>query len=129
MKHYDYEARLAGIRRQPHSTDWVATVLALGVLVLCLAIGLLGLLLPVLPGLLFLAFAALIAARLFPPFEKTLRKNRFFAPYLVQSENFMHLSWRGKVRFVFWMSLKVIVDGIKLLFAAVTRLISYLSKD
>src|SRR5688572_11666968 len=129
MKHYDYEARLARIRQQPNSTDWVATALAFGILVICVAVGLLGLLLPVLPGLLFLAFAALIAAKLFPRFEKTLRRNRFFAPYLDQSENFMQLSWRGKVRFVCWMTLKVIVDGIKVLFAAITRLISYLGKD
>ena len=129
MKHYDYEARLARIRQQPHSTDWVASVFAFAILVLCVAVGLLGLLLPVLPGLLFLAFAALIAARLFPRFEVTLRRNRFFAPYLDQSQNFMQLSWRGQLRFVCWMTLKVIVDGIRMLLVAITRLISYLSKD
>ena len=129
MKHYDYETRLARIRQQPNSTDWVATVLAFGILVLCIAVGLLGLLLPVLPGLLFLAFAALIAAKLFPPVEKTLRRNRLFAPYLEQSENFTRLSWRGKVRFVGWMTLKVVVDGIRMLFAGITRLVSFLSKD
>ncbi|MES2625990.1 MAG: DUF454 family protein [Pseudomonadota bacterium] len=129
MKHYDYEARLARIREQPHSTDWVATVFAVGILLLCIAIGLLGLLLPVLPGLLFLAFAALIAARLFPPFDKVLRRNRLFAPYLVQSENFGRLSWRGKIRFICWMTLKVVIDGFRMLFEGVRRLISYLSKD
>src|SRR6187551_2570574 len=129
MKHYDYEARLARIREQPHSTDWVATVFAVGILLLCIAIGLLGLLLPVLPGLLFLAFAALIAAKLFPPFEKILRGNRWFAPYLEQSENFTRLSWRGKIRFVCWMTLKVVIDGFKMLFAGIARLISFLSKD
>ena len=129
MKNYDYESRLARIREQPHSTDWVATVLAFGILVICIAVGLLGLLLPVLPGLLFLAFAALIAARLFPAFGKVLRRNRLFTPYLEQSENFTRLSWRGQIRFVCWMTLKVVVDGIKMLFAGITRVISYISKD
>ncbi len=129
MKHYNYESRLERIRQQPNSTDWVATVLAFAILVLCVAVGLLGLLLPVLPGLLFLAFAALIAAKLFPPFEKVLRRNRFFTPYLEQSQHFTRLSWRGKIRFVGWMTLKVVVDGFRVLFAGLTRVISYLSKD
>src|SRR5688572_29463512 len=122
MKQYDYEARLARIRQQPNSTDWVATVFAIGILVLCVAIGLLGLLLPILPGLLFLAFAALIAAKLFPPFEKVLRRNQMFAPYLEQSQNFTRLSWRGKIRFICWMTLKVVIDGFKVLFRGVRRL-------
>jgi uncharacterized membrane protein YbaN (DUF454 family) len=129
MKQYDYEARLARIRQQPNSTDWVATVFAIGILVLCVAIGLLGLLLPILPGLLFLAFAALIAAKLFPPFEKVLRRNQMFAPYLEQSQNFTRLTWRGKIRFICWMTLKVVIDGFRVLFAGVRRLISFLSKD
>jgi uncharacterized membrane protein YbaN (DUF454 family) len=126
MKHYDYETRLASIRAQPHATDWVASVLAFGILVICIAVGLLGLLLPVLPGLLFLAFAALIAAKLFPPFEHSLRKSPWFAPYLNHAENFTRLRARGKIRFVCWMTLKVVVDGFRMLFAGVTRLVSYL---
>lgn len=128
MKHYDYETRLARIRPQSSATDWATTILAFGILILCIAVGLLGLLLPVLPGLLFLAFAALIAAKLFPGFENTLRRNRFFAPYLDQSQNFMQLSWRGKVRFACWMTLKVTVDGIRMLLAGIAGLVRYLSK-
>ena len=129
MKHYDYETRLARIRQQPNNTDWVAAGFAVFILMVCVAIGLLGLLLPVLPGLLFLAFAALIAAKLFPSFDKILRKNRMFAPYLQHSENFTRLSWRGQVRFVCWMTLKVVIDGIRMLLTAITRLVSYLRKD
>ncbi len=128
MKHYDYDSRLQRIRQQPGSTDWLATFLAFVILTLCVAVGLLGLVLPVLPGIVFLVFAALIAARLFPPLDRVLRRNRHFTPYLDQSDNFARLSWRGKIRFVGWMTLKIVVDGFRLAFAGVRRVISYLSK-
>jgi len=59
----------------PAFNNVTAKLIACAVIVACLALGVLGLLLPILPGLLFLAVAAMIAARLSPAFASTLRRS------------------------------------------------------
>ena len=55
--------------------DNVSTKLvAAGVIVVCLLLGFAGLILPLIPGLLFLAIAALVAAKFSPRFAETLRE-------------------------------------------------------
>ncbi len=117
----------------PDSPHWIAKLLALILLLLCVGIGLVGLVLPILPGLLFLALAAMLAATLFPAFGQTVRRtpwlNGELAPYLDSAHGFSHLSWRGKLRFLLWVSLKVIVDSFVWLWRALARLLSFLAED
>ena len=57
--------------------DVTAKLIACAVIVACLALGAIGLLLPLIPGLLFLAVAATVAAKLSPAFESTSAPQRY----------------------------------------------------
>ena len=78
---------------------------------LCLLLCVVGIILPVLPGLLFLALACVAAARLSPRVESWMRRNRSLAGYLKSSRGFSRLSTGGKCRYFFWMTLKVLWDS------------------
>jgi uncharacterized membrane protein YbaN (DUF454 family) len=73
-----------------HSLKLVA---ALAVLTL-VAIGLLGLLLPIIPGLLFLGIATVIAAHYFPGVDAWLHRNRTVGRFLDRAR----LIWRARTQ-------------------------------
>ena len=115
---------------QPASAPGVfVRLLALVILLLCVAIGMAGLILPVIPGLLFLALAVLIAARLCPPLGRRLRNNAVFAPYMDKTDHFARLSLQGKVKFALWFALKILWDSCTLALHYAGRLIAWLRKD
>jgi uncharacterized membrane protein YbaN (DUF454 family) len=122
-------ARLTRIHQRDSDPHWLIKLLALVILLLCAAIGMAGIILPVIPGLLFLAIAAIIAARLFPPLDRRLRRNAMFAPYMEKTDGFWSMSLQGKVKFVFWLTLKIVWDSCVLLVAYVGKLIAWLRKD
>jgi uncharacterized membrane protein YbaN (DUF454 family) len=104
-------------------------LLALVILLLCVAIGMAGIILPVIPGLLFLAFAVIIAARLFPPLGRRLRRNATFAPYMDKTDHFARLSLQGKVKFACWFAVKILWDSFVLALHYVGRFVAWLRKD
>lgn len=87
---------------------------ACAVLVLCLVLGVAGLVLPIIPGLLFLAFAALIASRHFPATGSWLRRNRTLGRHLDTADAFVDLNLTGKLQLAIWMGAKMMLDGIAL---------------
>ena len=56
-----------------------ATLIACMLILVCVAVGAVGLILPVVPGLLFLAIALMLVARLSPSIDRRLRRNRTIA--------------------------------------------------
>jgi uncharacterized protein len=88
----------------------------------CVVVGVAGLVLPVIPGLLFLAVAAYIAARHFPSVDARLRGHRALGRHMSNADRFRRLSLGGKVQVAGWLGLKVIVDGVATLKAALTKL-------
>jgi len=79
-----------------------------------LGLGVLGILLPILPGLLFLAVAALVAAHHFPALAFVMQQNSYSRRALRISKSFMTLSVWDKGRLFFWGSIKVTIDGLVL---------------
>ncbi len=124
---------LIRVAQSETSPNWFAKLFALMLLLLCVLLGMVGLILPIIPGLLFLALAAMLAANLFPPFGNFVRRTPWMAKllgsYLDSAKGFGTLSWRGKVRFLVWISAKAMVDSIVLLWQMLARLVSFLSKD
>jgi uncharacterized membrane protein YbaN (DUF454 family) len=116
-------------RQQANDSHWFTKLLALVILLLFVAIGMVGLLLPIIPGLLFLAIAAIIAARLFPPLGARMRQHRVFAAYMERTDNFWRLTLQGKVKFAFWLTLKLLWDSCVLLVEGLGKLIDWLRKD
>ena len=98
-------------------------LIACGVIVVCLLLGLAGLILPLIPGLLFIAIAALVAAKLSPRFAETLRQNDTLRGYLDRTEGFTGLPLDKKLRLTGLLFVKMLIDGVALLVAGVMKLV------
>ena len=107
-----------------HAFDNVPTKLvAAGVIVVCLLLGFAGLILPLIPGLLFLGIAAIVAAKLSPRFAETLRQNETLRGYLDRTEGFAELPLDQKIKLGGLLFLKAMIDGVAFLVGAVMRLL------
>jgi uncharacterized membrane protein YbaN (DUF454 family) len=101
-----------------------AKVIACLFILICLAIGAAGLILPIIPGLLFLALAALVAAKHSPSLDRVLRRNRTMSGYLDTADGFVGLPFWRKVQFGGLLCLKMLIDGIAYTVSVVTRLVT-----
>jgi uncharacterized membrane protein YbaN (DUF454 family) len=107
-----------------HSFDTVSTkLIAAGVIVVCLLLGLAGLILPLIPGLLFLAVAAIVAAKLSPRFAATLRQNDTLRGYMDRTDGFSALPLDGKIKLAGLLLLKMLIDGVAFLVAGVIKVL------
>lgn len=98
-------------------------LIAAGVIVVCLLLGFAGLILPLVPGLLFLVIAAFVAAKVSPRFASILRENDTLRGYLDQAERVAGVPLAQKIQVVGLLLLKMLIDGVALLVAGVMRLI------
>ena len=92
-------------------TKLIACVLVLA----CLALGVIGLIIPIIPGLLFLALAAMIGAKHSPLFQRWVRKNTTTSHYLDHAERFSDLSLAGKLKLGGLLCAKAALEGIALI--------------
>ncbi len=88
----------------------------------CAAIGVVGLVLPIIPGLLFLAIAAFFAAKHFPSVDARLRAHRGISRHLDNADRFRNLSLPAKVQVAGWLFLKMVVEGLTLVKSFVAKL-------
>jgi uncharacterized membrane protein YbaN (DUF454 family) len=109
---------------ETRTLDNVTTKLvACAVIVACIALGAIGLLLPLIPGLLFLAIAAAVAAKLSPAFGNTLRRNATIAGYLDRTDGFVGLPLGKKLQVAGLLCVKMLIDGVALLITGVMKLV------
>ena len=94
-------------------------------IVLCFAVGAVGLVLPIIPGLLFVALALMLLARCFPSIDERLRRNRTMKSYLDRSDGFLDLSLGKKVQYGLFLCLQLFVDAIALLVYAASKLLGF----
>ena len=124
---------LIRVAQSETSPKWFAKLFALLLLLLCVLLGMVGLILPVIPGLLFLALAVMLASSTFPAFGAWVRRTpwtaKLLGPYLDSAKGFGNLSWRGKLRFMLWFTARVMVDSMVLLWQMLARLVAFLGKD
>jgi len=100
-----------------------AKAIAVAVIIACVALGAIGLVMPFIPGLLFLTVAAVIAAKLSPSFESTLRQNATIAGYLDRTDGFLEVPLGKKIQVMCLLWAKMLMDGVALLVSGVTRLL------
>jgi uncharacterized membrane protein YbaN (DUF454 family) len=100
-----------------------AKLIACVVILVCLAIGLAGLILPIIPGLLFLGLAALIAARHSPALERLFRSNATLSGYLDRTEGFLDLPLGKKVQLGLLLCLKMLIDTVAFVVTFVAKLV------
>jgi uncharacterized membrane protein YbaN (DUF454 family) len=103
--------------------DNVSTkLIACGVIAVCLLLGFAGLILPLIPGLLFIAIAAMIAAKLSPKFRDMLRQNDTLRGYVDRTDGFVGLPLAKKVQVGALLILKMLIDGVAFVVAGLMRL-------
>jgi uncharacterized membrane protein YbaN (DUF454 family) len=98
-------------------------VIACAIIVACLLFGLAGLILPLVPGLLFIAIAAFVAAKLSPKFAAMVRENETLRGYLDQADRIAGVPLPQKIQVIGLLLLKMLIDGVALLVAAVMKLV------
>ena len=98
-------------------------------ILLFVALGVVGIVLPILPGLLFLVIAALIAAHHFPPLAFVLERNRYSRRALQYSNGFMDLDWWDKTRLFFWGTVKITVDTLVLGITFLKKAVGYMGSQ
>ena len=98
-------------------------LIACGVIVVCLLLGLAGLILPLIPGLLFIAIAVFVAAKLSPRFATMVRENDTLRGYLDQADRIAGVPGAQKIKVVGLLFLKMLIDGVALLVAGVMKLV------
>ena len=102
-----------------------AKFLACVAILICLAVGAVGLVLPIIPGLLFLAIAAIIIARHSASFDRWLRRSPTFNGYLDSADRIHGLNFMAKVRYGSLLCLKMLIDGVAFVIAGAARLMSF----
>lgn len=105
--------------------DLVVKLIACLFIIICLAVGVVGLVLPIIPGILFMAIAAMIAAHFFPSMNVWLRKNQTISRYLDSSDGFMKLSFLSKLQFSCWLCIKVFIDSMLFIFMLISKILSF----
>jgi uncharacterized membrane protein YbaN (DUF454 family) len=98
-------------------------LIACAVIVACLFLGLAGLILPLIPGLLFIAIAVLVAAKLSPRFAAVVRENDTLRGYLDQADRIAGVPFAQKIQVVGLLLLKVLIDGVALVVAGLMKLV------
>jgi uncharacterized membrane protein YbaN (DUF454 family) len=107
--------------------DATAKLIACVIILACLAIGLAGLILPLIPGLLFLGIAALVAARHSPALERMFRSNATLSGYMDSTEGFLDLPLAKKIQLGGWLCLKMLIDAVAYVVSVVAKLMGRLS--
>jgi uncharacterized membrane protein YbaN (DUF454 family) len=98
-------------------------LIACAIIVACLLFGLAGLILPLIPGLLFIAIAAFVAAKVSPRFAGLVRENETLRGYLDQADRIANVPLKQKVQVAGLLLLKMLIDGVALLVTGVMKLV------
>jgi uncharacterized membrane protein YbaN (DUF454 family) len=110
-------------------TGWIGSLttklVACLLIVLCFAVGAVGLLLPIIPGLLFVAIALMIIAHYFPSVGRRLRRSRTIGSYLDSADGFRKLSFTRKLQYGCLLCLRLFIDTIAFCVYGVSKLLSF----
>jgi uncharacterized membrane protein YbaN (DUF454 family) len=98
-------------------------LIACGIIAVCLLLGVAGLILPLIPGLLFLGVAAVVAAKVSPKFRDLLRQNDTLRGYLDRTDQFTGLPLVEQMKLGGLLFLKMLIDGVALLVAGLMKLV------
>lgn len=91
---------------------WSAKLVAVIVVPVLLVLGIAGLVLPILPGLLFLALAAWAITKVFPPAERWLRRSPRLGGALDATDRFAELPLDAKLRLTLLLAARGLARGV-----------------
>jgi hypothetical protein len=89
--------RKAGpVRSRGRSTVYIVAA------AVCIVLGLIGLLIPVIPGVIFLAIAAVLLARVSTRMDRWVKSSPFMSSTQSRVDSMAHLNWPDRVRLTLW---------------------------
>ena len=88
-------------------------IIVISLMLFFVALGMVGSIFPIIPGLLFLLIAALIAASHFHALESLLNQNRYTAECMRISNYFFDMDIWDKTRLCFWGTLKLTLNSVE----------------
>ena len=88
-------------------------VICIALIACFLVVGLIGLVLPIIPGLIFLFIAAILLARISSRFDSILKRNPTVQGWMKHADTINGLSFSQRVRLSFWMSARIITNVIE----------------
>jgi len=112
-----------------HAGQLSGQVLILLVIVACLALGLIGLILPIIPGLLFLAIAAILLAPYIPALGDWMRRSPIMSRYMDDAERLHTLEFPDQIKLGFFLSLRMLIDSLKFMFGFLRDRVNDFSSD
>jgi hypothetical protein len=93
------------------SIGWHVKILIAVLAVACLIVGLIGLVLPVIPGLVFLFAAILLLSRISPGLARWVKRKPEMNRLRVRFDAMGRLGWGERGRLAFWMVLGGVARG------------------
>jgi uncharacterized membrane protein YbaN (DUF454 family) len=87
----------------------------------CAVLGVIGIVLPIVPGVLFLALAAFVAARHFPWIGARLRAHHTLGRHFRTADPLRELPLAEQARLFGWYCLKMIGEGLMVIASAVAK--------
>lgn len=78
-----------------------------------IVLGIIGLVLPIVPGLLFLAIAAIMLAPHIPALNTWMRRSPLMSRYIEDAENLRTLAIVDQIRLGALLSLRMLIDGAR----------------
>lgn len=97
---------------RPAARSLTHKVLTCLLVAVCVVAGVAGLVLPIIPGLVFLALAFVIAARAFPSLRARFRGHHWLGRHLHGADRFSRLSTADQIRVAGLYCLKLPLDGL-----------------
>ena len=102
-------ASKSGSYRMPVLTK----VLCIALIAFFVMVGLIGVVLPIIPGLIFLFIAVILLARISRRFDSILRRNSTVRRWMKHADTINGLSISQRARLSFWMSARIITNAIE----------------
>ena len=99
-------------------------VIASLLVLVCVVLGIIGLVVPLIPGVLFLAIAAVLVVRRFPSLRLRLSHHGAIGRHLDRTDAFLDLPLPAKLQVGAWFCVKLVLDGLALVESLVTKLLS-----
>lgn len=106
---------------EKNENPFIVKAVVLTVVVLFLIIGLIGLVLPIIPGILFLGLAALLMSKVSSRFADYLEENPLWQKLRRHWNSAKLLSFGEKARLGLLWTLREIVSGLEKLIGAISR--------
>ena len=112
------------VERAQRVTPWPLKIVIGVIGAACIALGLLGLMLPIIPGILFLALAVIVLSRISRRVDRWRREMPLMVRVQARIDALGRLTWSDRARACFWMALGGVIEGTRSIATVGGRLIA-----